>query len=63
MLSGLAAAPELAVALGLDWALPSTDLSAATDRQLRAELAKRVSARAQVGRGATRCAADGKPAW
>ncbi len=49
VLSGLALDPSLAVALGLDWAVPSMDLAAASDQELRTELAKRVATRTQVG--------------
>ncbi|GIL52407.1 hypothetical protein Vafri_8290 [Volvox africanus] len=46
-MSNLALAPDLAVALGLNWAVPSLDFSTATDQELRAELAKRVSTRTE----------------
>ncbi|KXZ43876.1 hypothetical protein GPECTOR_78g64 [Gonium pectorale] len=47
VLSGISLDPGLAVALGLDWALPSLDLATASEQQLRQELAKRVSTRTQ----------------
>ncbi|GIL86379.1 hypothetical protein Vretimale_11678 [Volvox reticuliferus] len=47
VMSHLALSPDLAVALGLDWAIPSLDFTTATDQELRAELSKRVSARTE----------------
>lgn len=49
VLSGLALSPDMAVTLGLDWALPSLNFATASEEELRAELARRVGKRTQVG--------------